>query len=152
MLWSPSVVGRPELDTFSREGSMRLVSTGDPARDLFHQYSHRFTVMVPAAWLRTAEDERMLRRAIDAEKPAHTEYHLRLVEAWLRVGVQSTVGVDMIVGDYTLTRLGGSCSTAPPSRRPRNRLGYDTVLAASAAVAEGVQINRSRIGLDTVLT
>ena len=41
-----------------------VVSTRDPERDLFHQHAHRFRVFVPAAWVRTAEQERMLRRAM----------------------------------------------------------------------------------------
>ena len=63
-----------------------MVSTGDPQRDAFHEYAHRFRVFVPAAWVRSAEDERMVRRAVDAEKPAHTAYELCLVEPRFRVG------------------------------------------------------------------
>ena len=86
------MVGRLQLGVYAREGEARLVSTGDPQRDLFHEYAHRFRVFVPAGWVRTAEQERMLRRAIEAEKPAHTAYDLCLVEPRFRVGVQSTVG------------------------------------------------------------
>jgi hypothetical protein len=129
-LWSRSVVGRLQLGVFSRVGEARLVSTGDPERDLFHVYAHRFGVFVPAGWVRTAEEERMVRRALDAEKPAHTSYDLCLVEPRLRVGVQCTVGVDTIVAGYPVTRL--PCdppSDVPESLAPRGRLGYDTVLA-----------------------
>lgn len=151
-LWSDSVVGRPQLDVFSQEGAMRLVSTGDPGRDLFHTYSHRFTVSVPAAWVRSADDERMLRRAIDAEKPAHTAYELRLVPSRFRVGVQSTVGVDTILGDRPRARLAGGCgSDRAPGRPPHSRLGYDTVLGGAARPPRPVQIPHSRIGLDTIL-
>jgi len=150
-LWSDSVVGRPQLDVFAQEGSMRLVSTGDPARDLFHQYSHRFTVAVPAAWVQTEDDERMFRRAIEAEKPAHTSYELNLVAARFRVGIQSTVGIDTIVGGQPCARVGGICTTAAPGQPPRNRLGYDTVLGGDPAGTRPVQIPASRIGVDTIL-
>ena len=137
-LWGPAVVGRLQLGVHARAGEARLLSTGDPERDLFHRYAHRFSVFVPATWVRTARDERMVRRALDAEKPAHTLYDLCLIESRFQVGLQSTLGLDTIVGDYPVARLGcrdDPATTAddetadPPSRRLRHRLGYDTVLA-----------------------
>jgi phage tail-like protein len=134
-LWSPSVLGRLELGANARVGEARLVDTGDPPRDLFHEFAHRFKVYVPAAWVRSAADERMLRRALEAEKPAHTGYELRLVEARFRIGVQSTVGLDTILGDVPQARLTCEANEGalPPSRAPRHRLGYDTVLSCGGA-------------------
>lgn len=133
-LWSQSYARRLQLGVFSREGEVALVSTGDPAHDAFDRFAHRFSVSVPASWVRTAADERMLRRAIDAEKPAHTVYDLRLIGARLRVGVQSTVGVDTIVGAVPVTALScGACGDAPPSAPPSGRLGYDTILSGSSS-------------------
>jgi hypothetical protein len=147
-LWSADVVGRLQLDTHAQEGLARLVSTGDPERDLFHEYAHRFRVFVPAAWVRTADDERMLRRAIDAAKPAHTQYDLYLVEPRFRVGVQSTVGIDTLVGGHPPARL--ACSReGPPSRPPRQRLGYDTVLARRPD--DDAPVVPTRVGIDTIL-
>jgi phage tail-like protein len=131
-LWSHSVVGRLQLGVYARAGEARLVSTGDPQRELFQETAHRFAVFVPSAWVRTADHEQLVRRAIDAEKPAHTSYELCLVEPRLRVGVQSTVGLDTVVGAYPRARL--ACrhdQTVPPSRAPRHRLGYDTVLGCT---------------------
>jgi phage tail-like protein len=93
-LWSPQVTSRLQLGVFAREGQTRMISTGDPHRDAFQEYAHRFRVFVPAAWAQSAEDERMIRRAVDAERPAQTAYDLCLVEPRFRVGVQSTVGLD----------------------------------------------------------
>lgn len=132
-LWSQSVVGRLRTGVFAREGEVRLVSTGDPEHDLFDEYAHRFRVFVPAAWVRTAEDERMLRRALDSEKPAHSAYDLCLVEPRVRVGAQSTVGLDTIVAGYPRAHLACPHETdLPASLQPRNRLGYDTLLACEA--------------------
>jgi phage tail-like protein len=130
-LWSPSEVGRLHIGAYARVGQARLVDTGDPPRDIFHAFAHRFRVYVPSAWVRTAAAERMLRRALEAEKPAHVAYELCLVEARFRVGVQSTIGFDTILGDYPQARL--ACPNQddqelPPSRAPRYRLGYDMVL------------------------
>ncbi len=130
-LWGRELVGRLQLGVYSREGEARLVSTGDPERDLFHEYAHRFRVFVPAAWVRHGEDEQRLRRALDLEKPAHASYEMCLVEPRFRVGRQSTLGLDSVVGVIPRARL--YCphhETDPaPSRAPRSRLGVDTVLA-----------------------
>lgn len=134
-LWSPAVVARLQVGRDLPVGAARLVSPGEPASDLFQHYGHRFSIYLPASWVRTAADEQMLRRAVDAEKPAHTIYDLRLVEPHFRIGVQSTLGVDTLLGCYPVLRL--TCpqalAQAAPSRSPRNRLGYDTVLGGTAA-------------------
>jgi hypothetical protein len=108
---------------------------------------------VPSAWIRSADDESKLRRAIDAEKPAHTVYDLCLVEPRFRVGVQSTVGIDTVIGGFPRARLGcRDSSQDPPSRQPRNRLGYDMVLGG-ARVPAPLQLGRSkRMGINSRLT
>ncbi|HEY0606882.1 MAG TPA: phage tail protein [Herpetosiphonaceae bacterium] len=153
-LWGPALVGRLQLDVFDREGDVRLVSLGEPTLDLFAEYAHRFRVFVPAAWVRTSADERMLRRAIEAEKPAHTQYELCLVEGRYRIGVQSTVGIDTIIGAYPRTRL--ACvddPEAPPTRVPRGVLGSDTVLSGADAATSVLTLQPGiRVGIDTQLT
>jgi phage tail-like protein len=151
-LWGPAQVGRLQLDVFAQEGQVRLVSTGDPEHDIFDTYAHRFRVFVPAAWVRTSDAETMLRRALDAEKPAQTVYDLCLVEPRFRVGLQSTVGIDTIIGDYPVARL--TCQAevvaAPRSQAPRHRLGYDTVL--SGLPAEPFRLaSATRLEKDTIL-
>lgn len=135
-LWSRRVVGRLQLDRDAVAGRSRLVGTGDPDRDVFHTYAHRFRVVVPAPWVRTAADERKLRRAIEAEKPAHTAYQLALVHPGIVIGRQATVGVDTVVGAVPRLRL--ACPhdhDAAPSRPPRGRLGVDSVLAGEPTAA-----------------
>ncbi|HEY0111316.1 MAG TPA: phage tail protein, partial [Fibrella sp.] len=181
VLWSPSVIGRLQLDVFSREGEARLVSTGDPQHDLFQHYAHRFRVFIPSAWVRNAREERMVRRALDAEKPAHTQYELCLIEPRLRVGIQSTVGFDTIIGAYPPMQLArGSYPNenagdqiqdevtqgedlsediqAPLSLPVNSVLGYDTILGGelleqpSQIPQAGLTLNPSvRVGVDTIL-
>ena len=152
-LWSASAVGRLHLGEFAREGEVRLVSTGDPERDLFHEYAHRFRVFVPSTWVRTKTDEEMLRRALNAEKPAHTSFDLCLVEPRMRVGLQATVGVDTVVGAQPSARL--AClhdADAPPARPPRNRLGYDMILSAPPGEQPTFRVGReTRAGVGTIL-
>lgn len=151
-LWSRSMVGRLQADVFAREGEVRLVSTGDPDRDVFHHYAHQFRVYVPAAWVRTAKQEQAIRRAIDTEKPAHTGYDLCLVEPRFRVGVQSTVGLDTIIGGYPRAQLACRHDTsAASSLPPRNRLGYDTLLVCGGRPRGGRLGPAMRAGIDSVL-
>lgn len=129
-VWSPGVVARLQVDRFATEGRVRLVTTGDPDRDVFHHHAHRFRVVVPAPWVPTAADERLLRRAIEDEKPAHTTYELALVPGGVRVGRQASVGIDTVIGELPRARL-ACCPQdhdAAPGRPPRGRLGVDTVL------------------------
>ena len=127
-LWSPSVERRFQVGVFDREGEVELVSTGDPQLDVFRRYAHSFRVYVPAAWVRTPDDEALIRRAIEMQKPAHTIYELVLVEPRFLIGEQSTIDLDTVIG----APLGGPlvCPDVEdaPSRAPYQRLGFDTVL------------------------
>lgn len=67
------------------------------------ELAHRFTVVMPRAFVR---DEHQLVRLIDAQKPAHTVAELRLVEPGFRIGRQSSIGVDALVGGAPLLPLG----------------------------------------------
>ena len=154
-LWGSQMVGRLQLDTNARADEVRLVSTGDPSRDVFHEYAHRFRVFVPSVWIKNREDERLLEQALGTEKPAHTKFDLCLVEPRFRIGYQSTVGIDTIIGNLPKARL--ACShqhgEKPLNQPPRNRLGYDMVLAGHDLGKPGMQLTtHTRVGLDTVLT
>jgi phage tail-like protein len=129
-LWSPAAERRFQVGVFDRLGEIELVSTGEPDTDALRHYAHGFRVHVPAELVRTPADEAMLRRAIEAQKPAHATYRLQLTEARLCIGMQSTIGLDTIIaapGPGTLP-----CPARPdaPGRPPYQRLGFDTILAA----------------------
>jgi phage tail-like protein len=145
-LWGPGVVRRLQLGGFSREGEVELVSTGDPERDLFHHYAHRFRVYAPAAWVRTAEHEQLLRRAIEAEMPAHVKYDLCLVDAGLCVDMQSTVGLDTIIGDPPAFRLSCEPEKDASSLPTRNQLGLGAVLSGGARRGPAVLRPGARVG------
>jgi phage tail-like protein len=149
-LWSPSVVGRLQLEAFAREGESRLVSTGNSQLDLFNHYAHRFQVFIPACWVRTKDHEDMLRRALEAEKPAQAQYALYLVEPRFRVGIQSTIGQDTLIGDIPQAQLWHPNPQRPASAEPSSRLGYDTVLASGASTL--LRLGKApRMGFDTVV-
>jgi phage tail-like protein len=152
-LWGPARVGRLRLDHDTSGGENELVGVGDPERDVFHAYAHRFRVYVPAAWVPSERAEAMLRRVLDAEKPAHTSYELCLVPSRFQVGVQSTVGVDTIVGDFPIMRLG--CAPEEdraPSAGPRNALNRSTILGAGPTRGRFGLDRHARVGVETILT
>jgi phage tail-like protein len=149
-LWGPAVVGRLQLDAYAREGQARLVSTGNPQNDLFNYYAHRFLVYIPASWVQTKDNEAMLRRALEVEKPAQAVYELCLVEPRFRVGVQATIGQDTLIGSIPRARLWRSDPQRPASAQPSSRLGYDTVL--SGGEPQLVRLGRNeRMSKTTIL-
>jgi phage tail-like protein len=130
-LWSPSVERRFQVNVFDREGEIELVSHRVPDLDMFRHYAHSFRVYVPAAFVRTAANEALLRRAIDRQRPAHTTYELVLIEPRFQIGVQSTIALDSIIGAATPGPL--LCATVDdaPARPPYERLGYDITLGGA---------------------
>ncbi len=130
-LWSPAVERRFQVGVFDRVGEIELVSPGEPALDPFSHYAHRVRIHVPAALVCSAEDEALLRRAIDAHKPAHASCELVLVEPRLCIGQQSTLDLDTVLGEPVPWVLPGPPTDEPSSRAPHGRLGIDTTLAGT---------------------
>jgi len=86
---------------------------------LFAEEAYRFCVFVDGYRAISKETLAEIRRIVDREKPAHTDYRLGLLEADLRVGFQARVGIDSIVGGN------------PPGFHLAAQLGIDTRLSAS---------------------
>jgi phage tail-like protein len=109
---------------------------------LFSEYSHLFTVVVPAARCAGsdgADRRRALRALVDSEKPAHTDYHLCFADARMRVGFQARLGVDAIVANGP-----------PPLRLDETALGRDSFLGG--APPGGARLgSRARLGEDTLI-
>jgi phage tail-like protein len=114
-------------------GEAGPLPAGDLGATLFLDSAHRFTVYLPACRSGDSALIAEVRRIIDAERPAHTDYHLCLVEPDLRVGFQSTVGVDTIVGGPpSPLRLGGARlgqdATLGGGHRRVNRIGDGSIV------------------------
>ena len=100
---------------------------------LFADETHRFCVLVDAYRVCDPALIDEIRRIVDREKPAHTDWRLALIEPELRVGLQARVGIDAIVGGerpgWRLgTELGIHSHLAP--RDAAERLGAGQVLGA----------------------
>ena len=108
-----------------------VVGASGPLQDyqiglpLFSEEAYRFCVVVDAYRVRDAGLLQELRRIVDREKPAHTDYRIEVVAPELRVGLQARVGIDAIVGE---ARPGGLDTT---------RLGFDSLLPRADAARAG---------------
>ncbi len=74
-----------------------LTRDDDFGPTLFDDLAHRFCVQVYCAELTRPGALADARAVIEREKPAHTDYHLCVIEPRMRVGVQARVGLDTIV-------------------------------------------------------
>jgi phage tail-like protein len=87
------------------------------------EFDHHFTVVLPSRAVPDADAAATLTRIIDSQRPAHTRYELRVIEPGLRIGCQSTIGVDALIGPHPAAALGEMA------------LGDSSVLAASLPAA-----------------
>jgi phage tail-like protein len=114
---------------------------------LFEDLAHRFCVQVYRAELSRPGALADVHAVLDREKPAHTSYHLCVIEPRMQVGVQSRVGIDAIVGQGPpLAQVGmvldsGVLSAAPPD--PALRVGIQSRTGIDAIVAHGRQMPTS---------
>jgi phage tail-like protein len=105
-----------------------LVPQEEYATPLFEDVAHQFTVRVYRGASYSDNAVATARAVLDEERPAHTTYHLCVVEPAMRVGVQARLGIDAIVaGDPEPTLLDDAGDTglvlAGP---PAGRLGVGT--------------------------
>ncbi len=141
-LWGKEVVNRLQLGDNSQLGTFQLVDTGDPVRDPFYQYANQFTVFVPTYRQMDVQEQQTLQRIIAMAQPAHTQGQLRMVQPRMRVGVQSFLGVDTVIGRYPMRAVTG-----------QSVLGQGSVLTPSAQDRPPtIQVGQhSRIGSSTHL-
>ena len=141
-LWGSDIVKRLQLDEHAQLGRDVLMDSADPLRDPWHVLAHRATVLVPVA-NPTPAQRQAVERIVAMSAPAHVQTTVRFVAPRLRVGVQSFIGVDTLVGVYPSgvhfgegtvgrgTVLGPSPDeVAPPTMRigKRSRIGSSTMV------------------------
>jgi phage tail-like protein len=133
-LWGRRIVDRLQLDEHSRIGDFRIVDTGDPLRDPFHETAHGFTAFLPAVHGLTDRDRQVIERAVRDYAPASSVPRIEVVTGRMRIGSQSTVGADAVVGAYP-----GGVALG------ERRLGRDTVLQDTGPPRPGVAVGRSAL-------
>jgi hypothetical protein len=79
------------------DATYRLISPDRPEEDQHRVFSYRCRVLIPDGWLTNERDLAIVQETLRREMPAHVTAELEFVSPALRVGVQSKVGVDMVV-------------------------------------------------------
>lgn len=86
--------------------SAPLYIAGMPLAPAEQQLSHYFTVLLPASVVADDDALQQVLRLIEAQKPAHTGFELRVFNTGLRIGKQSAIGLDTWLGHYPSAPLG----------------------------------------------
>jgi phage tail-like protein len=146
-LWGAEVVDRLELNVHSQLDTVRLIDTGNPLTDPFARDAHQFTVFVPQAGAplepqSEALREQTIQRIISMAKPAHTLGYLKMTRPRFRIGIQSFIGKDTVVGIYPVRIVEG-----------QSKLGYDSALSQSAEEQgpPAMRAGTARIGSTTLI-
>jgi hypothetical protein len=85
------------VGTTSTLDQSHLIAGDQYGAPLFEAVAHQFLVLVYRRDVNTPEKLAAIRRIIERDKPAHTAYHLCIVEPNLRLGLQSRIGIDTVV-------------------------------------------------------
>ncbi len=142
-VFGDDVMRRLKVGVNSKIGGFQLIDYGNPSLDVFNAYAYQFLVVVPRWRGASDSDQQALEQIIELAKPAHTIARLQWAEPRLRIGIQSFVGVDTVIGKYPVGIVEG-----------QGQLGYDTVLGSPADKNSRptVRVGRtSRVGCGTVL-
>jgi phage tail-like protein len=120
MLWGSKIAGRSQLDQNAQLDHTRLLAVPDPLHDPFRVYAHQFTVFVPSRYRDSEKARKALDNLLRSESPAPLRFNVNFVEPRFRIGVQSMIGFDSVIGRLPEgvalggTALGSSVLTAPP--------------------------------------
>lgn len=145
-LWGQQIVNRSQLDGSQFDGNAQLGVTQlntrqDPQRDPFHVYAHKFSIFLPAWVGRIESYRRSISSLIKSEKPAHTQHSIVYIEPRFRIGIQSMIGFDSVIGCYP---QGITLDQA--------RLGKASVLSEQDYNVSGLRVgSKSTIGTTTQL-
>jgi phage tail-like protein len=143
-LWSADFYKRLQLNSHSQIGNFQLVS--DPAPDVepLNWDAHQFTVLFLTSPYGSGDVEQQISQLVEREKPVHTQANICPLFPRFRIGVQSTIGTDSVVGGISyliLNRLA--------------KLGYDSILGCSQEELQLRQIGiapHPRLGLSSRLS
>lgn len=140
VLWGKRIVNRSQLNSGAQVERTQLTTPREPPLDPFHYYAHKFTVFVPGCYRKSEPHRRALENLLRDGRPASTLAQIEYVEPRFRVGFQSMIGFDSVVGRYpsgvTLgqTPLGrASVLSAPPHKQggPSLEVGSQSRIGAT---------------------
>jgi len=120
-----------------------LITTQDPWRDPFHVYAYKFTVFVPASYRQSDQQCKALENLLRTERPAFTQYQIEYVEPRFRIGFQSMIGLNSVIG-----RLPEGVTLNETPLGPASILGVPPHKQGGPSLEIGTD---SRIGTTTIL-
>ncbi len=135
VLWGDAIMGRSQLGNNAQLGVTKLDTTREPVLDPFNKDAYAFTVFVPGGLARVASVQAAVKRMLDGEAPAWSLTKLRFVLPRMRIGIQSCIGFDSVIGCWPEGVL-----------LDQAKLGHGTVLSAAPNVDPGPRLGRSRVG------
>jgi phage tail-like protein len=116
-----------------------LISDEDFGAPLFTDVAFQFAVWVYRSQMMCPDALARIRALVDQEKPVHTSYHVCVIDPLFRVGFQSRLGIDTVVGGPprslalgTGQALGEYAALAGP---PPSLIGADSRLGVSMRLA-----------------
>lgn len=124
-LWSEGVYNRLQVGPHSRVGRFQLVDDPPPTQEAMSWGANRFRLLFPASPYTAASQTASVQQVLAQQKPVHTEAVVVPILPRLRVGVQSTIGIDAAVGGVSYLVLSSTTVTN------LSTLGYDTILGCS---------------------
>jgi phage tail-like protein len=74
-----------------------LITNEEFGAPLFSDVAHQFSIQIYRSQLSCPETLPRVQAIIEREKPAHTDYHLCVIEPRMRVGFQARIGKDAVV-------------------------------------------------------
>jgi phage tail-like protein len=115
-----------------------LISAEEFGQPLFEDVAHQFSVALYRGAGHGEERLGQVRALLDREKPAHTTYHVCLVEPRMRVGFQATLGVDSVIaGPPAPTPLGAPADAGVVlGGTPAGRVGDDSRIGRTTRLGE----------------
>lgn len=119
-LWSRDYYQRLQLGVYSRVGYFELTGEPEPDMEPLAWGANEFTVFYDCDPYQVSCTRNIVAQVVEREKPAYTKTNYTPVFPRMRVGLQSTLGVDTRIGEYTPLLLGTT-----------GILDYDSILACS---------------------
>jgi len=112
-----------------------LISDEDFGSPLFTDVAFQFAVWVYRSQVICPDAMARIRAIVDQEKPVHTAYHVCVVDPLFRVGFQSRVGIDTLVGGPPRSLALGTGQALGPDAAlggpPPSLLGADSRLGVT---------------------
>jgi hypothetical protein len=119
-LWSRDYYRRLQLGVYSRVGYFDLTGEPEPDIEPLAWGANEFTVFFDCDPYQVSATQNSVSQVVEREKPAYTKANYAPVFPRMRVGVQSTLGVDTRIGEITPLLLGTT-----------GTLDYDSILSCS---------------------